>query len=71
MLPLQQTYMSIASGSLSGAITSLQNSEHLLNVRTATLLQTEKAAQQAVDTLASARSSAGTLQEQLQRPSRG
>jgi len=64
-LPLQQTYLQAASGSLSTAITSLHDSEHRLSVREATLASARSRAAASERTLASARSAANALLGQL------
>ncbi len=64
-LPLQQTYLQAASGSLSTAITSLHDSEHRLSVREATLASARSRAAASERTLASARGAANALLGQL------
>jgi peptidoglycan DL-endopeptidase CwlO len=65
VLPMQQTYLDVASGSLSGDITTLQNSEYSLHERGLALSSAEKQAAATAETLAAARTSAANLQTQL------
>jgi cell wall-associated NlpC family hydrolase len=65
-LPLQQTYLNVASGSLVTAISSYQNAEHQLTVRRATLDVADQQATEAADTIAATRASAFRLQASLQ-----
>jgi len=64
-LPLQQTYLQAASGSLSTAVTSLHDSEHRLSVRESTLGSAQSRAAASERTLATSRSTANTLLDQL------
>lgn len=64
-LPLQQTYLAVASGGLDTAITSLHDSEHHLQVRRATLTLQERRAEQAARTIESSRRQAQLLEAQL------
>ena len=64
-IPLQQTYLAVASGSLDTALSTLQGSEHQLNVQAATLGAAEHQATLTTATLGAARDQAGTLEGQL------
>jgi cell wall-associated NlpC family hydrolase len=65
LLPLQQTYLALASGSLSGAISSLQNSEYTLHTKTVQLDAAEIKVASTAAVIASAQDSANTLKDQL------
>ena len=64
-LPLQQTYLNVASGTLNTAIASLRNSEYQLGVRKATLSVADQAANAAAATIAASRAAAFGLESQL------
>ncbi len=64
-LPVQQTYIAAASGSLDSAIASLQNAELTLAARKASLEHTEAEARANTNALAVARESASALSGQL------
>ena len=65
-LPLQQTYLSAASGTLQQTVTLLDDAEHHLTVRAATLHRAEQRAVQAADTINASRTAARRLAAQLQ-----
>jgi cell wall-associated NlpC family hydrolase len=65
-LPLRQTYLQAASGSLSTAISTLQNAQHRLAVQQITLATVEHSAANAVITIGTAREHAVALEGQLQ-----
>jgi cell wall-associated NlpC family hydrolase len=65
-LALQQTYMRAASGNLLTAVSSLQVSEHQLSVRQAALAEVDAAARKTAQAIASSRSNALGIEEQLQ-----
>ncbi|HUZ20467.1 MAG TPA: NlpC/P60 family protein [Acidimicrobiales bacterium] len=65
-LPAQQTYMAVASSSLTTSITSLRDSEHQLSVRQTTLSRAQAAETATLATLASAQQSAEALKSQLE-----
>jgi peptidoglycan DL-endopeptidase CwlO len=65
VLPLQQTYLAVASGNLSNDITTLQNSEYTLHERGIALDSAEKQAAATTATLAAAETSATDLAGQL------
>lgn len=65
LLPLQQTYLALASGSLTSAIASLQNSQYVLHTKSIQLDAAEVTAANTESVIASAQTSANTLKDQL------
>ena len=65
VLPMQQTYLALASGSLSGAISSLQNSQYTLHTKSIELDAVEVTAANTEAVIASAQQSAIALKGQL------
>lgn len=65
LLPLQQTYLALASGSLNGAIASLQNSKYVLHTRSIQLDAAEVKATATEAVISSAQNSANALRNQL------
>jgi len=65
VLPLQETYLSVASGNLESDITTLQNSKYALHQRGLALSDAEAQAVTTAATIASAQSSAVDLEGQL------
>ncbi|HEY5272117.1 MAG TPA: NlpC/P60 family protein [Acidimicrobiales bacterium] len=64
-LPLQQTYLAVASGNLSSDVTTLENSKYALHERGLALSSEEAQAAATTATLAAAQSNAANLASQL------
>lgn len=65
VLPLQQTYLALASGSLSAAVNSLTNSEYGLHQKIVALAATQASAAQAAATIQASANSASAFKAQL------
>jgi cell wall-associated NlpC family hydrolase len=64
-LPLQQTYLAVASGNLSNDVTTLENSKYVLKERGLALSKVEAQATATTATLAAAQTNAANLASQL------